>query len=72
MYNERSGWREVATDAEVERLRELAIFHRDAIRAARNEAQTPQTNGSTGVQIGNPTVDITGEVIQPPTIDVKM
>ena len=71
-YNEHRGWRSVLTDAELSRARELAGLFRDTVAEANNGMQTPQSNGSTGVQIGNPTVGITGEVIEPPKVDVKM
>jgi len=72
MFNEKVGWRQITTDAERSRVRELHGLFADTVTAVQNGTKTPQTNGSTGVQIGNPTVDITGEVIEPPKIDVKM
>ena len=71
VFNEHVGWRNILTEGELSRTRELAGLARDAYAAARDAAQAPQTASNTG-QNGNPTVDITGEVIQPPTIDVKM
>ncbi|MCL1862292.1 MAG: hypothetical protein FWF78_01865 [Defluviitaleaceae bacterium] len=56
LFNEKVGWREVTTDAEWARVRELHGLFSDTVRAAQN---------------GKPTVDITGEVIKPPVLDVK-
>ena len=72
MFNEQVGWRHMITEGERLRVAELHGLFSDTVRAVQNEMQAPQTNGSTGIQIGNPTVDITGEVIEPPRIDVKM
>ena len=72
MFNEQVGWRHMITEGERLRVAELHGLFSDTVRAVQNEAQAPQSDGSTGVQIGKPTVDITGEVIEPPTIDVKM
>ena len=71
-FNESTGWREVITPDELTRSRELADLLHDTVVADCNGTQAPQTNGSIGVQIGKPTVDITGEVIEPLKIDVKM
>ena len=71
MFNEQVGWREVTTDAEWARSRELAGLFHDTVVAARNGTQAPQTAGSVG-QTGKPMVSITGEVIEPSKIDVKM
>ena len=56
-FNESTGWREVITPNEWARSRELAGLFSDTVRAVQN---------------GKPMVDITGEVIEPPKIDVKM
>ncbi|MCL2189514.1 MAG: hypothetical protein FWC16_11380 [Defluviitaleaceae bacterium] len=57
IFNEQVGWREVTTDAEWARSRALHGLFSDAVHAARN---------------GNPTIDITGKVIEPPTVDMKV
>jgi hypothetical protein len=68
-FNESTGWREITTDAEWARSRELAALFSDTVRAAHNGTQAPQLAGQ---QSGKPMVNITGEVIEPPAIDVKM
>jgi len=66
------GWRHMITEGERLRVAELHGLFSDTVRAAQNGTQAPQTTGSTGQQDGKPTVDITGEVIEPPRIDVKV
>jgi hypothetical protein len=72
VFNDRVGWRNVLTEGELSRVRELAGLARDAYAAARDGIQAPQTAGNAGQQNGKPTVDITGEVIEPPALDVKV
>jgi hypothetical protein len=68
-FNESTGWREIITPNELARSRELAALFSDTVRAAQNGTQAPQLAGQ---QSGKPMVSITGEVIEPPAIDVKM
>jgi hypothetical protein len=70
-FNESTGWRAIATEGEMARVREMAGLFHDTVVAVRNGTQTPQAAGNTG-QNDKPMVDITGEVIEPPVIDVKM
>lgn len=57
IFNEHVGWRHIITEGERSRIAELhGLFH-DTVVTAKNTGQM---------------VDITGEIIEPPTIDVKM
>jgi len=72
MFNEQVGWRHIITEGERLRVAELHSLFADTVRAVQNGTQAPQAAGNPGQQNGKPTVDITGEVIQSPVIDVKM
>ena len=70
-FNESTGWREVITPDEMARVRELHGLFSDTVRAVQNGTKLPQTAGNAGQQTGEPMVGITGEVIEPPALDVK-
>jgi len=72
IFNEHVGWRNIITEGERLRVAELHGLFSDTVIAVQNGAQAPQTGGNAAQQNGKPMVDITGEVIEPPKIDVKM
>lgn len=72
VFNEHVGWREIITPDVLARGNELRDLYAATWQAVQNGTQIPQTAGNAGPQDGKPMVDITGEVIQPATIDVKM
>jgi len=72
MFNEQVGWRHIITEGERLRVAELHGLFGDTVRAVQNGTQASQATGNAGQQNGKSMVDITGEVIEPPKIDVKM